>query len=36
MNSLLLALLYLRRRRVAAGVMVAGVTLALYLPLAAH
>jgi len=36
MNSLWLAWLYLRRRRVAAGVMVAGVALALYLPLAAH
>ena len=36
MNSLWLAWLYLRRRRVAAGMMVAGVALALYLPLAAH
>ena len=36
MNSLWLAWLYLRRRRVAAGVMVAGVALALYLPLATH
>jgi putative ABC transport system permease protein len=36
MNSLWLAWLYLRRRRVAAGVMVTGVALALYLPLAAH
>ena len=36
MNSLWLAWLYLRRRRVVAGVMVAGVALALYLPLAAH
>ena len=36
MNSLWLAWLYLRRRRVAAGVMVAGMALALYLPLAAH
>ncbi len=36
MNSLWLAWLYLRRRRVAAGVMVAGVALSLYLPLAAH
>ena len=36
MNSLWMAWLYLRRRRVAAGVMVAGVALALYLPLATH
>ncbi len=36
MNSLWLAWLYLRRRRVAASVMVAGVALSLYLPLAAH
>ncbi len=36
MNSLWLAWLYLRRRRVAASVMVAGVALALYLPLATH
>ena len=36
MNSLWLAWLYLRRRRIAAGVMVAGVALAFYLPLATH
>ncbi len=36
MNSLWLAWLYLRRRRVATGVMVTCVALTLYLPLAAH
>ncbi len=36
MSSFWLAWLYLKQRRVAAGVMIAGVALSLYLPLAAH